>query len=169
VTTIGDSFAVVAVLLGVGITAWAMILAFALMFPARSDRSRTEFELGPVKSFWIGLISLVTLGTLAIGLANAPLPPVKLLGTGLILLLISLGMMGLSGLSLMISARIRAMEPSLSLYASLCRATMLVVIACFFPFVGWFLVAPILFTMGLGVGMLTLRGREVVAAPPVIE
>jgi hypothetical protein len=167
-TTIGDSFAVVAVLLGIGLTAWAMILAFALMFAARADQSRTVFERGPAKSFWIGLATLLTLGVLSIALANAPLPPVKLLGTLGMLLLISLGMMGLSGLSLLISARIRTMEPTLSLYGSLCRATMLIVIACFFPFVGWFLVAPILFTMGLGVGMLTLRGKET-QAPPVIE
>lgn len=158
-TTIGDSFAIVALLLGVGFTAWALYLATALTFRNKSELARQRIVQRPWMAFVQGVIVTSTLGLTALVLVGLPSQPAKLVGTVGVLGLIAVSALGGAGLSLHISDRIRSSEPNLSDYAGLNRAAMLVVVASFFPFVGWFLIAPVLFLINLGAGMSTLVAR----------
>ncbi len=159
VTTIGDSFAIVAILIGIGLTAWALILGAGLVFAARAGAARERFEQRPWKGFFVGLLVTGTAGVVSIGMAGSPVPLLKFLGLALLMSLMAVAAMGASGLCLMVSWRIRSLEPGLSLYASLTRAAMIIVVAAFFPMLGWFLLGPILFITSLGVGTQVVLAR----------
>lgn len=152
-TTIGDSFAIVAILLGIGLTAWAMILGASILFAEKALAARNLTEEHPWRGFGIGLAVAVPLGFVSLVLSGVPLPPVKFLGLMGLMILVALSMFGASGLCLSLAGRIRTMEPGISVYTSVVRASAVLVIAAFFPLVGWFLIAPILFVISLGVGV----------------
>lgn len=158
-TTIGDSFAIVAILIGVGLTTWALYLATALTFRSRAEMAQDRIATRPGKSFLLGLLVTGTLGLITVVMAANPIPPIKLLGTIGLFSLIAISALGGAGLCLHLSDRIRSMEEGLSVYAGLTRAAMLIVVASFFPFVGWFFIAPILFITSLGVGTSVLLSR----------
>jgi len=155
-TTIGDSFAIVAILFGIGFTAWAMIMASSILFADKALAARNLTERHPWRSFAIGLGIAATLGASFLILAAVNIPPVKLVGTTGLLALVALSMFGASGLCLSLAGRLRAMEPGISVYASVVRSASFLVIASFFPFVGWLLVAPVVFIVSLGVGVQSL-------------
>ena len=158
-TTIGDSFAIVAILFGIGFTAWAMIMAASILFAEKALAARNLTEQHPWRAFAVGLGVLIPLGLIGLTMAALPLPPAKLLGTTLLLALVALSMFGASGLCLSLAGRLRAMEPGISVYASVVRSASFLVIASFFPMVGWFLVAPVVFILSLGVGVQAMFAR----------
>lgn len=162
-TTIGDSFAIVAILIGVGFTTWALYLATALTFRVRALRAQERVASRPGRAFLVGLLVAGTAGVFTSALAASPIPLIKFVGLAGLFTLIAISALGGAGLCLHLNERIRSMEPGLSDYAGLTRAAMLVVVASFFPFVGWFFIAPILFLVCLGAGTSVLMTR--VAAP----
>ena len=135
-TTIGDSFAIVAILIGFG-----------------AEMAKARVAARPGQSFLGGLLVAEPLGFIWVPMAANPVPPIKLLGMTGLFTLIAISALGGAGLSLHLSDRIRAMEPGLSVCSGPPRAAMLIVVAGFFPFVGWFLIAPVLFVTFLGVGV----------------
>lgn len=158
-TTIGDSFAIVAILFGIGFTAWAMILGASILFADKALAARNLAERHPWRSLAIGFGAGVPLTIVTLTMAGINFPPVKLIGVMGLLVIIAFSMFGATGVCLSIASRIRNMEPNISVYASLVRASAVLVIASFFPLVGWFLVAPVLFIISLGVGVQALFAR----------
>lgn len=151
-TTIGDSFAIVAILFGIGITAWAMIIGASILFAEKSLMARNLTERHPWRSFAIGFGVVMTVGLVSIVMAGLPFPAIKLLGVMGLMGLGALSMFGASGICLSLAGRIRSMEPNISVYSSIVRGASILVIAAFFPMIGWMLVAPVVFIVSLGVG-----------------
>ncbi len=164
-TTIGDSFSIVAILLGMGLTLWSLILTFGLMFIRKAQVARELGEARPWKAFGIGLLMTAIPGFFAFALAQSPNQGAKLMGITLMLLLGAVAVVGASGISMLIGGRMRALDPDLTHYGSMARASMLLVFGTFFPLLGWFLVGPVAFIVSLGLGTQTLMARERVHAP----
>ncbi|MEQ1821324.1 MAG: hypothetical protein ABL949_02320 [Fimbriimonadaceae bacterium] len=162
-STIGDSFAIVALLVGFGLTTWAMMLGTAILFAQRAQTARALTERHPWRSFAIGVGLILTVGLFSIVAMQIPNPVAKLIGTIGLFGLISVSMFGMSGLCMIIAGRIRAMEPNTSVYASLTKAATVVVIASIMPVFGWFFVAPLLLIISMGVGAQAMVARESVA------
>lgn len=162
-TTIGDSFSIVAILMGIGFTTWALILACSLLFNARANMAKERYEKHPWGGFGIGALMVLTVGLVSLVLAGLPNPLLKVMGTSGLMLLLALSSLGSAGLCQLVALRIRNLEPSLSPYAALTRAAMLVVVAGFFPVLGWFFLGPILFITSLGIGVQSLIARNRVA------
>lgn len=158
-TTIGDSFAVVAILFGIGLTTWALVLASALIFPAKVAVAQEKYAYRPWAGFGVGVLMALTVGLVSLAMASLPIPLLKLLGTGGLLTLLAISAVGSAGLCQMMAQRIRVMEPSLSPYAALTRASMVVVIGGLFPILGWFLLGPILLLTSLGIGTQAILAR----------
>lgn len=164
-TTIGDSFSIVAILMGIGFTTWALILAASLLFNGRAHAAKERYESHPWAGFGIGLVMTLTVGLLSLVLAQVPVPLFKIMGTSGLMLLLAISSLGSAGLCQLIAVRIRNLEPTLSPYAALTRAAMLIVVAGFFPILGWFFIGPILFVTSLGIGVQALVARN----RPVVE
>lgn len=156
---LGDVFAIAMSLLGAGITAWALVMAGALLFPSRASRADDAVVRSPLKSVLGGLVGLLVFGSLGLALLGRPLPGAKLLGLFMLLALLAVAFMGLSGIALAMARRLRALDSSLTTYGAWARSAAILVAAGFFPFLGWFFVAPALLAAGLGCGTSALVGR----------
>lgn len=158
--TIGDSFAIVALLGGICLSAWALIMAVALVFPTKAALGRERLVHKPWASFLIGMLMWASVGVLSIALLASPVPLAKLLGWIGILGLSAIAAIGSAGLATLASERLRAMAPDSTPYASLTKSTATIVIAGLVPILGWFLIVPFLMFASTGAGVAALRHRE---------
>ena len=154
---------IVAFLIGVGGTAWAMTVTIGLLFPERAARA-SEATRG---AFVRGLLPL-GIGIFGFVMLSLPFPGAKLLGTAILLLVFALAALGLAGLSRLTGRRIVLLAPEMGEYPAFLRGAGFLVAASLFPFLGWFLFAPAAFVFALGLGVSALVRREV-AFPPLGE
>lgn len=165
--TIGDSLSVVATLLGLGVTTWALTLVMGFLFEKRAHRANQVVKSTPWKCLVLGFVLLLTVGTFSVALAALPDPGLKLLGTMGYLWLLSHAAIGLTGVAHLVSDRIAEMDPEASRYRNFVRATGLLVTAGYLPVLGWFAFAPLMIAFSLGAGVLAVfqRGAVTVTEP----
>lgn len=156
--TIGDVLGIVAFLLGVGGTAWAMTVAMGLLFPEQTSNASAATR----GAFVRGLLPLLAgiLGVLMLGGA----PGLKLLGWTVLLAVLALAALGLAGVSRVVGRRILLLAPDMGEYPAFLRGAGFLVAASLFPVLGWFLFAPVAFVIALGAGWSGLRQRAIVEA-----
>ena len=148
--TIGDVLAAVAILLGIGVTGWATLVAIALGAPAAVLKARRRIEAGAGETALLGILYLlVPLAGLAV--MNVPNPLVKLVGLGIVGASLVVAGVGVAGVASILSNRI-AGGSELSPYASVVKASAFVAAAVQLPGLGWFFVLPALLLVGLGSG-----------------
>ena len=157
--TIGDSFAVVAVLGGICLSAWALIMAVALVFPGKALAGRERLVSRPWASFFVGLLLWASLGVVSLALLSNPMPLGKLVGWIGILTLSSIAAVGSAGLATLASERLSVLAPDATPYASLSKSAATIVVASLLPFLGWFLIVPFLVFASTGAGVSALRHR----------
>ena len=161
-TTIGDVFAVIFALVGIGLTSWALTVSCALLFPQRVEMARASCDLG----FWRNL--LPGLGMLLIGLVGIPLLAGhvfgKALGWSLILLALGVGAVGAAGLSHLAASRLKQMAPEMGEYPAFVRGAGFLVTASMLPIQGWFAFAPAVLLMSLGCGARAVFQRQPIHA-----
>lgn len=166
---IGDVLAVVFALVGVCVTAAAMMVGSALLFENHAGRAREICRAAPGRSFILGLLATVFFGVVSLTLLQVPVPLVKLAGTLIYLTLMALSAIGMSGVALLTAERISRADESVSRFAALLRASFLLSIACVFPLLGWFLAGPALFATSVGIGVQALLIRSRVAHAPSVQ
>lgn len=150
-----DVLAVIALLVGVGGTAWAMTVSMGLLFPEGARRAG-EATRG---AFVRGLLPFAA-GLFGLGVSSVPFPGAKLLGLFLVLAVLALASLGLAGLARVAGRRITMLQPGLGEYPAFLRGAGFLVAACLFPLLGWFLFAPALFVVALGAGASALLARD---------
>jgi hypothetical protein len=163
--TIGDVFSVVAAILAICVSGWAMLLTTTLLFPNRARAAQASIERRPWRAFFVGLLVLIVPGTFALGMMSHPSPPIKLAGILLSLTLLSLAAVGASGLSQLVGERMKPMDPSLSAYRAVAKGAAIVIAAGLLPFVGWWVFLPIVLAVSLGSGLGSLFTGHGPAAP----
>lgn len=168
---IGDVFSIVAALVGICVTAWALIMGSALLFQNQAVSARDAYRRAPWKGFFLGLGISAVLGFASAVMVQMPVPGVKLLGTLIYLSLMAVAALGASGIALLISDRIATLDPSVSRYGALIRAASILVMAGVFPLLGWFLVGPVLIIASLGYGTLAIaaQARALANVPPIVQ
>lgn len=158
--TIGDVFSVVALLLAVCFSAWALMLATTLLFSQKTQFAQRAIVTRPWRAFFGGFALLLVVGTIAFALAANPNPGVKLFGITILLMLLSVAAIGAGGLSSLVGERMQPMDPSLSAYKAVGRGAAIVVVATLLPFVGWWVFTPIVLSVSLGAGVAALIARQ---------
>ncbi len=138
---------VVAFLVGLGGTAWAMTVAIGLLFPEHTARAS-----GATKGAFVRGLPLLLAGVLAVALLSAG-PGMKLMGWTILLAVLALAALGLAGLSRMAGRRVGLLAPEMGEYPAFLRGAGFLVAACLFPVLGWFLFAPAAFVVALGAGL----------------
>ena len=163
--TIGDVFSVIAGILAICASAWALMLVMTLLFTQRTEAACREIEYRPWKAFFIGLAILIFFGTIALGMMGNPVPAMKLSGIVLTLVLLSIAAVGAGGLSLLAGRRMQPLDSSLSAYRAVGKGAAIIVVAALLPFVGWWVFTPIVLAVSLGSGIAALFAR----APSQLE
>lgn len=168
----GDVFAVVALAAGGFATAWGLLLAIRFLMPKRAEAASHSIQSSPFGSIFGGLLVTLVVGFFALVASQAPMPLLKLIGFALYLCLIGFGLVGICGLVVLLGARIAEHDPKLSPFGAASRAAMLLVASALVPFIGWFLIAPLLLVLGVGSGLRALRtpsqASDAGLAPPVL-
>ncbi|MCW5946164.1 MAG: hypothetical protein KIT74_03960 [Fimbriimonadales bacterium] len=166
---IGDVLAFLAGLTILAISSWAIAMCMALMFSRRADKARDHLATKPWQSLVVGLLLALIPGTISLGLMASPVPGVKLAGFLAFLTLLGFAAVGFGGMATLVSLRVRAMAPDLSALGATGRASAVIVIACLFPLLGWFVFAPLALAFSLGAGFRAVLDRDpVLAAPPPV-
>lgn len=108
---LGDVFSVVAVLFGVCLAIWALMVGVSMLFSAKSDRASEIIQSHPWGAFLLGAAISLVAGFISISLISLPLPGPKLAGTLVYLSVLSLAAVGSGGLALLAGERLRPSTP----------------------------------------------------------
>ncbi|HWD39105.1 MAG TPA: hypothetical protein VG944_09680 [Fimbriimonas sp.] len=155
-TTIGDVLAVVAILVGLGLTSWALMISLSLLFPERVMRAKGAAEEGVWKSAAIGAAFLLV-GTIGFIMAVQPLPMIRLVGWVVTLAVLSCGALGAAGLGHVAGNAIRRMSPDMPEYPAFVRGSAFLVTASMLPVFGWLAFGPAVLIVSIGCGVRALR------------
>ncbi|RYG85185.1 hypothetical protein EON77_06035 [bacterium] len=164
-TAIGDVIAVVAVLVGLGVTAWAMLVGLAFALPGATRRAQIRIASDATGTALTGTLWLLvpTLGVLGI---NAPHPGLKLVAAILLAGSLLIAAIGAAGLAAIVGERISAAS-GLSTYAGLVKGAAYLVAAMQLPILGWFVGLPLVLVLGLGAGFPSVLRRGYAGLPPI--
>ena len=149
-----DTLNMLAILVGGSITLTAFITLVERLFTAPVTRIAEAIKVSLWKPFVIGLVNAVFFILLAAVMFNFARSLsglfagfVAVIALAIIAALGILTSIGLSGFCWWLEERIFTSERTL---ASSLRITLLLVLACMAPFVGWFLLTPFVVATGLG-------------------
>ena len=156
---LGDVLVIVSLIVGICTTGWALILACGLLFPHRSESATDVLTAHPLKCIGRGTLVTVLMGGLAIVMLSGPNPIGKFAGIGVLLALLAVAVLGASGMSRVVAARIEFLAPGISPFGAYCRAAGFLVVGSMMPFLGWFLFAPVAILASVGSGWPVLLRR----------
>lgn len=149
------------------IACWAgTMIAVALWFPKQSKRAGEALNGMPwvCGATGLGLAIMVIIGFVLVGV---PAPLVKLIGMALLLCLSALLCIGGAGVALLMGERISELSGARTSFTALVRGSVVYSLAVGFPFIGWFLIAPLSIIFLLGAGVVALWPSRAMAVPPM--
>ena len=131
-----------------------MIVLITLL-PRVSERSEIAMRQSPWRAFFIGLANYLFLGGISLLLLSTEIPPLAFIGLVLSAVLAVVTVIGLAGLIRLIGDRLRILSGrDMSELARLIWATIALELAMLLPFIGWFLLAPVLSMISFGAAVL---------------
>lgn len=157
---LGDVFSVVAVLFGVCLAIWALMVGVSMLFSAKSDRASEIIQSHPWGAFLLGAAISLVAGFISISLISLPLPGPKLAGTLVYLSVLSLAAVGSGGLALLAGERLRPLDPALSEFRAVAKGSAILVASGLLPLLGWFVFVPAMLFVSVGAGVMALLGRS---------
>jgi hypothetical protein len=149
------------------IATWAgAMIATALWLPKQAKRASAALNKMPwmCGATGLGLAILMIIGFVLLGL---PVPPARLLGVALLLGLGALLCIGGAGIATLMGERIGEMSGARNSFSTLVRGSVVYSLAVGFPFIGWFLIAPLSIIFLFGAGVMALLPSREMAVPPL--
>lgn len=140
-------------------TGTAVILVLIGFFPRFTAQAEALVTQSSGRAFGVGLVNLFFLGILILILLALGQNVSQLFSVLALLFLAALGaamLLGLAGLARLLGQRLWPDKAPVTGHAS---AAALLLLACLTPFAGWFVLLPILLTVGLGACVILLIGR----------
>jgi hypothetical protein len=153
-----DVFKIVFLVLGTLIVFVSYWLVAAALLPRVVDRARARYDAHPVRATLVG--ALVAVPGLTLGgalLTQAANPAAKLLGGGIVSLVVLLAFLGSAGLADRIGAGLPAAGDDAYRWRRVLRGGTVLSFTFLLPVVGWFAVLPGTLLSGIGVAIGALR------------
>jgi hypothetical protein len=144
-----DISAIFFILLILGIAFPAMLTAWWLLFPVLIARAQTRVENTLSRTFWLGLVIIITLAIPIIILLALPFGPAKFAGWILLATSLALSSIGSAGISAHLGQQL-AQNSQLSALGGFIRAAIVLELSAFFPVIGWFFLWPLLLITAFG-------------------
>ena len=163
--TMANVFMVLFPVLG---TLMAMVccwLLFEALSPTMIGRARERYRQRPMRTFFLGCAIAVPVFFVGIALANAPGGGAKLLGITVLVLLITTGLAGSTGLARHIGCNLGSACDEAQPWRRVYRGAVILAIAFLMPMVGWFLILPVTLLSGVGAAALSIRTPKPKAEP----
>ncbi len=155
----GDVLFVVATILAIAVTNWAMIMAIGLLFPGRARDAQAEITENPWKCLVRGSLLGLPLALFALVLMGIPFPIAKLAGVALMVVVLGIAALGSAGLAMVAGERLQELAPEMPVYGVFSRGAGFIVASSILPFLGWFGFGPIALVVSLGAGLKVIRAK----------
>jgi len=154
---IGDSITIVGCLAGTMLALPALLVALSLLMNRATSRAAHCLQQGITRPLLVGVIAVIVIAlpaSLLISMGSI----FQLMGVLIYLFLLTWGFTGMAAFARMLGGRLGLMadEPRSSMTETLVGASVLS-FAVAFPLVGWLVILPLSFVMGIGA---TLIGRK---------
>lgn len=141
-----DISAIFFILLIIGISFPAMLIAWWLLFPNLIARAQIRVEKSLASSFWLGFMITLMLAVSIFVLLALPFGPIKSLGWILLVASLAFSSIGSAGIAAHFGARLAQHNTLLPLNGFI-RGAVILELAAFFPIIGWLFVwIPLLVT-----------------------
>ncbi|MFP3854930.1 MAG: hypothetical protein ACLFWD_11620 [Anaerolineales bacterium] len=150
-----DVHAIFGTLLALGIVFPGMLLAFWLLFPSMTERTKARIQDSPVKCFGTGLLSAVLLAIPITILLAIPFGPIKALGGALLMGALAFAGLGAAGMAGAMGTALRERSrDSMTEASAFVSGAVALELAVAFPVLGWLFLLPIVFIASLGASTL---------------
>ena len=141
----------------------ALLLTIIALLPQATNKSKLALQHSPWQAFFIGLANYVFLGGISLFTFNVGIDAIALIGLAIISCLTIVTSVGLGGLVTLMGERLSTLHNQpLSSLKQLIWAIITLTLAGAFPFIGWFLLTPIMFMVAFGSAVLAWRNKEAV-------
>jgi hypothetical protein len=139
----------------------ALILTLTSLLPTASRASQTALNRAPWRAFFIGLANYLFLGGISLVLLSTEIPFLTTPGLLIATFLLSVTAIGLTGLARLAGERLGELSgQDRSPLQQLIWGALSLGLAGLLPFIGWFVLTPILLLASFGAAVLAWRNRK---------
>ena len=156
--------ATVALFVALMISLTGLLTSVAILLPAHTQRAEVALEQSPKRCLFVGLLTLL-LFVFGIVLLNIPNPLLKLIGFAIDTAISGIVTVGGAGMAQLMGKRISEMSGAKTTFGALARGSAAYSVAVFFPYIGWFVLAPLSIVCALGAGMMAMRAPRLQSVP----
>jgi hypothetical protein len=146
--------AIVAILLTMVATWTGLLVSVAFLLPRSASKAEHILTNEPWKCFFSGL-GIAVVMVIGIIVASVGIPVVKLFGFGLLMFVGALIAVGSAGVAQTIGKRGEP-DGTAPTFGMLVRGSLVYSLALGFPFVGWFVFAPLALVTAAGAGVMAM-------------
>jgi len=144
-----------------GIFLAALMVTLAALLPTVSKRSQSAVQRSPWRAFFIGLANYLFLGGIALILLDAGEGLLTFISLILLAFLTIVTAIGLAGLVKLLGERLAGLRgEEMSPLKQVIWGAVALELASLLPFIGWFLLAPIVLMLSFGAAVLAWRNRK---------
>jgi hypothetical protein len=144
-----DVTAVFGTLLALGIAFPGLLVAWWLLFPSAVGRAKQRFVRTPGRCFALGM-GMTFILAIPLGILFLIPGPGQLFGFVGLLLALGIATIGAAGIAATMGERLTQRTATVSPFAAFIRGAIALELAAAFPFLGWFIVIPIVIIISLG-------------------
>ena len=164
--TFGDVLTIALMVVLTVVTTWAGIVAFSVLFSSKARAAAAALTAAPGRQIGTGFAVFVVAAIAAVSLMGKG-GPLAMGGFLIAAAVLSVAMLGSSGLALVVSERLRGLDAKYSALEATSRGAALCVAAGLIPVIGWFFLFPAAVWASLGVGVNVLFFKPRAAVEPV--
>lgn len=147
--------AMVALIVELMVSLTGLLTATAVLLPVHTKKAEIALERSTTKCLFRG-VGLVFVFVIGIAMVSLPLPLAKLIGFLTIIGIASLLTLGGAGMAQLMGNRISEMSGAKTTFSALLHGSIAYSVGVFFPFIGWFVLAPLSILCALGAGVSAL-------------
>jgi hypothetical protein len=144
-----------------GVCLTALFLVVEALFPRAVEQTRVAATESPTRSLILGLVNAVFLSVLAIAIMSLEIQTLNLIALVLLAILIAGLTVGLTAMTRILGSRL---FPAMGEIKRSIAGSLVLILACLMPVVGWFGLFPYVGMRGLGAFVLAMARRR--SAPP---
>ena len=145
-----DISAIFFILLIISVAFPSMLTAWWLLFPSVVMRAQIRVEKTLARTFWLGLVIVISLAIPIVVLLALPFGPAKFIGWILLAASLALSSIGSAGIAAHLGERMKQTGINYSPLSAFLRGSVVLELAAFFPVLGWFFLWPLALITAFG-------------------
>ena len=145
-----DISAIFFILLIISVAFPSMLTAWWLLFPSVVMRAQIRVEKTLARTFWLGLVIVISLAIPIVVLFALPFGPAKFIGWILLAASLALSSIGSAGIAAHLGERMKQTGINYSPLSAFLRGSVVLELAAFFPVLGWFFLWPLALITAFG-------------------